>query len=72
MTGRDLIVYIMEHGLEDEPIFKDGKFIGFLTIEEAAVKKDVGPATIMAAINMGTIEAEYIKGGFYIQAENIK
>lgn len=68
MTGRDLIIYILENGLEDKPVFEDGRLVGFLTIEEAAVKKDVGPATIMAAINMGNIKAEYVKGGFYIPA----
>lgn len=68
MTGRDLIIYILENGLEDKSVFEDGRLVGFLTIEEAAVKKDVGPATIMAAINMGNIKAEYVKGGFYIPA----
>ena len=31
MTGRELIVYILENGLENEPIFKNGKPIGFIT-----------------------------------------
>lgn len=46
MTGRELILYILENGLEDEQVFKDGKFVGFVTAEEAAVKMHVGPATI--------------------------
>ena len=41
MTGRDLIIYILENGLEDEPVFKDGKFIGFITTGEAAVQCNV-------------------------------
>ena len=35
MTGRELILYILSNGLENEPVFKDGKFIGFMTEEEA-------------------------------------
>lgn len=46
MTGRELIVYIMENGLEDEPIFKDGKFVGYMTIEEAAIHLGVGVETV--------------------------
>jgi hypothetical protein len=44
MTGRDLIVYILQNNLENEPVFKDGKFIGFMTEGEAAEKFDVGVA----------------------------
>ena len=29
ITGRDLINYILTNHLENEPIFKDGKPIGF-------------------------------------------
>lgn len=46
MTGRDLIIYILSNGLENEPIFKDGKVLGFMTEVEAASKFDVGIATI--------------------------
>lgn len=46
MTGRDLIIYILSNGLENEPIVKDGKLIGFMTVEEAAAKMNVGSATI--------------------------
>ena len=47
MTGRDLIIYILSNGLENEPIVKDGKLIGFMTVEEAATKMNVGSATIV-------------------------
>ena len=46
MTGRDLILYILSNGLENEPIVKDGKLVGFMTIDEAAAKMNVGSATI--------------------------
>lgn len=46
MLGRDLIIYILSNGLENEPIVKDGKPIGFMTVEEAASRMNVGVATI--------------------------
>ena len=74
MTGRDLILYILENGLENELVFKGGKFIGFLTIEEVAVKLDVGTATVNAWIqqkrlcyvNVGNVT--YIPADFELKA----
>ena len=66
MTGRDLIIYILENGLEDEPVFKDGKFIGFITTGEAAVKCNVGIATILAWIKENKMNGVYVSEGLYI------
>lgn len=46
MTGRDLIIYILSNGLENEPVVKDNKLIGFMTVEEAAAEMNVGSATM--------------------------
>ena len=48
MTGRELIVYIMQNNLEDEVVIKDGIFIWLMDENEAAVKFDVGVETIKA------------------------
>ena len=48
MNGRDLILYILKNNLEDEPVFKDGKLLGFITLHEFAVKNNVGTATVAA------------------------
>lgn len=51
MTGRELIVYIMENHLEDENIFNPGETLeGHIFIREdaAAVDCNVGVATIKA------------------------
>lgn len=56
MTGRELIVYILENGLEDEPIIKDGVFVGFMTRIGAAEKFDVGAATVQAWIKLNQLE----------------
>lgn len=69
MTGKDLIIYILENDLLDDPIFKDGRFLGFMTVPEAAVKFEVGVGTIMLWIKMGSLD--YIKLGdeVYIPAD---
>lgn len=46
MTGRDLIIYIMQNNLEDEVVLKDGFFVGFMNESEAAAKFGVGVETI--------------------------
>ena len=48
MTGKELILYILQNNLEDTVVLNGGVFIGFMTEEEAAVKFDVGVATIRA------------------------
>ena len=55
MTGRDLIVYIMTNRLENEPMFKDGKLIGFETEEKFAEAMNVGVATVRAWVDTGMI-----------------
>lgn len=68
MTGRDLMLYILANGLENEEVFKNGKFIGFVTAEEAAAKMQVGPATIYSWVTMGLLEGVVISGVLYIPA----
>lgn len=46
MTGRDLIIYILQNNLENEPVFKDGKLLGFKTVNEVAVENGVGCETV--------------------------
>lgn len=57
MTGRDIIIYILKNGYEDEPIFKNGKLIGFYSIPEAAAMCNVGTATIKTWIKNKQIES---------------
>lgn len=56
MTGKELIIYILSNNLENEMIFKDGKFLNFMTKEEAAVKFEVGTATIEAWCALGLVK----------------
>jgi len=71
MTGRDLIIYILANGLEDKPVFKDGKIIGYITEEEAAVKMGVGIETVRVWINFNLIEAIQIGNTNFIRADFI-
>lgn len=68
MTGRDLIVYILENGLENEEVYKDGKLLGFMTAEELAVKFGVGVQTVYAWFMRGDIDGTTIDEGLYIPA----
>ena len=68
MTGRDLIIYILENNLEDQEIFKDGKIIGLLTINEAAVKFGVGSYTIKTYISMNWLPSVKIGEAVYVPA----
>lgn len=68
MTGRDLILYILENGLEDEPVFKDGRFIGFKTIDDVAVETNVGSATVHTWIGLNELDSVVVLSGVYIPA----
>ena len=48
MTGRDLIIYILENGLEDKEVLDGDKILGFETLYGLAEKKDAGVETIIA------------------------
>lgn len=68
MTGREFIIYILANNLEDEQIFQDGHVTGFLTVEELAVKLQVGIATVNAWIKNGSLN--YVKCGDTIYIPN--
>jgi hypothetical protein len=46
VTGKELILYILQNNLENEVVLKNGLFIELLNEQEAAVKFNVGIATI--------------------------
>ena len=72
MTGRELIIYILENGLEDYEVFEDNKFIGFLTIEEVAKNFNVGCETIRTWIKLGYLEGYSIGDQTYIPANAVR
>lgn len=70
MTGRDLIIYILSNNLENEPVFKDGKFLGFKTLEEVAVEQSVGIETVRLWAVMGMLECVKISDEFILIPAN--
>lgn len=71
MTGRELILYILENHLENEPIYKDGKLLGYMTEVEAAEKFGVGLSTIKVWVNQELLQGILIGATIYIP-ENSK
>jgi hypothetical protein len=71
MTGRDLILYILENKLEDELVIKDGVFIGLMSDDEVAIKFGVGVSTIRAYHTLGMLDGIEIMGRLYF-LRNVK
>ena len=73
MTGRELILYILSNGLENEQVFKNGRFLGFLSAAEYAKNKNVGEETVRCWVNLGYLDAIIIYDELYIPAyANVK
>lgn len=70
MTGRELISYILANHLENEPVYENGKLLGFMTADEAAVKFNVGTATVRVWVNEGNLYGININGVLYIPANS--
>lgn len=66
MTGRDLVIYILQNNLEDKPVFEDGKLLGFMNVGEAALKWNVGTATIKLWFEAKVIDGFKIGDEIYI------
>ena len=65
MTGRELILYILENNLENEVVIKDGIFVWLMDENEAATKFNVGVSTIRAWYICGTISGTKIGDHLY-------
>lgn len=65
MTGRELILYILQNNLEDEIVIKDGIFVWLMNEEEAAVKFEVGIAQIKAWYVCGMLSGTKIGDHLY-------
>ena len=72
MTGKELIIYILEQGLENEVVIKDGEFNGLWTINEEAVKLGCGRASIPVMVKMGLIEGIEVEDRLYVSPASVK
>lgn len=72
MTGRDLIIYILENGLVDEPICYKSAFgdkwhiTGFASPERLAEKYNVGTETVKTWVDLGILDGVYLMDTLYI------
>lgn len=65
MTGKDLIMYILQNNLEHELVIKDGVFIWLMSEEDAAIKFGVGVSTIKAWYVCGMLKGTKIGDRVY-------
>lgn len=69
MTGKELILYILQNNLEDTIVLEDGFFVGFMSENEAAVKFGVGVATIRAWYQYRMIDGTKIGDTLYFRKD---
>lgn len=66
MLGRELIIYILENGLENENVMSKEFFKAFPTIETVAVAFNVGTATVEVWLDNHCLEGIEFDGVTYI------
>lgn len=69
MTGKELILYILQNNLENTVILEDGFFTGFMTAQEVAVKFNVGVETVKAWYNCRWINGTRIGDNLYFRKD---
>lgn len=71
MTGRELIIYILKHELENKQIFENGHCALFMTREEAAVKLGVGIFTVQIMYQLGQLKGFMLGDSLFIWRDSI-
>lgn len=66
MTGRDLVLYILQNKLEDKPINDIWCLKSFLTANDAAARYNVGEETIKVWFATGALSGIQIGKSIYI------
>lgn len=64
MTGKELIMYILQNNLENEVVIENGMFV-LMSEEEAAIRFDVGISTIKAWYTCGMLSGTKIGDRLY-------
>lgn len=72
MTGKELIVYILQNNLENEEVFKDGNILGYVPVPKAAVEMGMGEAAVRALISLGAVSRIKINDVEYVSAVDIQ
>ena len=69
MTGKELILYILQNNLENTIVLEDGFFTGFMTVEETAVKFNVGVETVRAWYSCKMLKGTQIGDSLYFRKD---
>lgn len=69
MTGKELIIYILQNNLEDEVVLSNGIFTGIINVEQAAAKFGVGVATVRAWYQLGMIPGFTLGGSIFFMKD---
>lgn len=69
MTGKELILYILQNNLENTTVLEGCFFTGFMTEEEVALKFNVGIATVRAWYHCRMVEGTQISDSLYFRKD---
>ena len=69
MTGRDMIMLILQNRLEDADVLIDLSTLGLYTIEQDAVKLEVGVRSIEVMCALNELKSIIVDGKKYIYIE---
>lgn len=76
VTGKELILYILANDLENDPVFDHGRFVGFMTVDEVALKLNIGVAAVCALIEREVLDhicvgtAMFVPANFELERKN--
>lgn len=56
MTGREMIVYILDNNLLDTEIQANGFTLGYISVDDAAIALDMGEASVRALARNGELD----------------
>lgn len=67
MTGKELIIYILQNNLENEEIIKDGKIVGLISVDEFAAKFGVGRYTVLTWYAQGKVQGIMVGSSLFFR-----
>lgn len=60
------MLYILANDLENELVFDHGRFVGFLTVDEVALKMNIGIAAVCAMIEREMLDHIYVGDTLFV------
>lgn len=69
MTGKEVILYILQNNLENAIVLDGCSFIGFMTEQETAVKFNVGTETVRAWYACKMLDGTKIGDSLYFRKD---